>query len=156
MSDDIIKIDFPVIPVAKARPRIGKNGAYTPKKTFNYEMQLALYARRAMSKSQPLRCPLRVTLKFYVPIPMSKPKIWQRFAHEQDIYPTGKPDIDNYQKALIDACNGIVWEDDALITDCIVSKRYRYEGGIEMTVEPLRSLLHTITAKVLRVLKGVK
>lgn len=41
---------------------------------------------------------------------------------------------DNYVKSALDAMNGIVWHDDALITDLEVKKRYSKHPHIEMEV----------------------
>jgi Holliday junction resolvase RusA-like endonuclease len=40
------------------------------------------------------------------------------------LHPTGKPDLDNCVKLLMDALNGILWRDDAQVTDIAVIKRY--------------------------------
>lgn len=35
-----------------------------------------------------------------------------------------KHDLDNYLKLTLDACNGILWEDDSHIQELIITKRY--------------------------------
>jgi len=51
-------------------------------------------------------------------------------------YKETKPDLDNLQKALYDACNGLIWWDDANIVEiCHISKRYGSRQGIELDFE---------------------
>jgi Holliday junction resolvase RusA-like endonuclease len=50
-----------------------------------------------------------------------------------------KPDVDNYAKGVLDACNGLLWSDDSLVKTLIVSKRWVKAGeepGIAMCVIP--------------------
>ena len=49
---------------------------------------------------------------------------------------TGKPDADNLAKAALDACNGIIWRDDALICSLLVKKRYAAYPCLEIKVVP--------------------
>ena len=51
--------------------------------------------------------------------------------------PTGRPDLDNLIKALTDACNGIVWRDDAQIVRLMAEKRYSEQPGASISVIPL-------------------
>lgn len=39
-----------------------------------------------------------------------------------------KPDVDNIAKIHLDACNGLLWEDDAHVTELLVIKRYNLEN----------------------------
>lgn len=69
--------------------------------------------------------PIAIDVAFFLPRPKmhynSKGQVKPRF--EGDL-PTCKPDLDNMLKALKDACNGIVWRDDAQIVDVKASKEY--------------------------------
>lgn len=50
------------------------------------------------------------------------------------------PDVDNYAKAILDACNGFVWVDDKQIVALDVSKRWgdsEEVGHINVKVEEL-------------------
>lgn len=56
-------------------------------------------------------------------------------------YPSVKPDIDNYAKAVLDAFNGLFWHDDGQVTSLNVQKHYAKPGeepSIEVVVEPAR------------------
>jgi len=78
---------------------------------------------------------LRVTLKFYVPIPKSFSKKRRIDAHHGRILPTPKPDLDNYVKLAHDACNGVAYKDDSYIVDEVNSKRYSDNPRVVITVE---------------------
>ena len=52
----------------------------------------------------------------------------------------GRTDLDNYVKAVLDACNGIVYHDDRQVTNLVASKRYALDerfAGVSVTVEEL-------------------
>jgi Holliday junction resolvase RusA-like endonuclease len=74
-----------------------------------------------------------VNLRFNLPKPKSYPK---RIVHH-----IKKPDIDNYAKALIDGLvKGRIIEDDGLITDLAIQKRYLEPGhpeGVEVDLTAL-------------------
>ena len=48
--------------------------------------------------------------------------------------PTGKPDASNILKAAEDACNKIVYHDDAQIVQAYAVKRYGAVPGLEIVV----------------------
>lgn len=79
--------------------------------------------------------PLTVTLRFYRPYPKSMSERKRKIS-----YPTTKPDVDNYIKQAFDALNGIVWEDDAQIVDCMAIKRYSGRPRLELRIEELKSI----------------
>jgi Holliday junction resolvase RusA-like endonuclease len=57
-----------------------------------------------------------------------------------DIRPTSRPDLDNYVKAALDAINGIVIADDALVVELEACKRYGPDPKVVLTVTPLAAL----------------
>ncbi len=45
-------------------------------------------------------------------------------------------DIDNYNKLVLDACSGLVWEDDAQVQSMMVSKHYdKGNGRVELIID---------------------
>ena len=49
---------------------------------------------------------------------------------------TKKPDIDNVAKSVLDALNGLAFDDDSLIHDLQIIKRYTIgEPRVEVTME---------------------
>lgn len=94
-----------------------------------YLQRHAIRVLRGLDSMQPLSGPLHLTLYFG----MTKPKSRDRARP----LPDSKPDLDNLTKLVCDALNGIVWMDDAQVTDCIVKKRYDVTPRTEIVVRPL-------------------
>ena len=114
-----------IIPVAKARPRFfarGKYfGAYTPKKTKDYEQEVALKCL-SYKPPVPLSSALKVILDFGMPIPKSfSKKKRQAIINEHH---TKTPDCDNIIKGVLDSLNGIFFEDDKQIISISAKKYY--------------------------------
>lgn len=69
----------------------------------------------------PFTGPLMVKLRFHLPRPKSVPKT--------KIYPDVRPDLDNYEKAVLDAfTQAVIWEDDGQICDLQSQKIYVSEN----------------------------
>lgn len=136
-----VSLTIPGIPIPKGRPRFTRSGfTYTPEKTRKYEKMVADIARKNMSGKPPLDCPIKVLAVAYMPIPrMSARKTADAVAGY--ILPAKKPDIDNLAKAALDACNGIVWRDDALICSLLVKKRYAVNPRLEIKIVSEEKLL---------------
>lgn len=127
------KVGFtiPGVPVAKGRPRFrtvaGHAQTYTPKKTVNFETEARLIAMGAMVRLgnlHPCRSSVQMSMVVFVPVPASWSKGKRAQALAGLLHPTSKPDLDNYEKAVTDALNGVVYEDDSQICDVVKSKRY--------------------------------
>ena len=112
---------------------------YTPQKTRDYEEGIAWAARAAMRGRDPLDEAVRLGLVIRCPVPASWSRKKQQEALSGVRRPTGKPDVDNVEKAVCDALNGIVWRDDALVCEVAKIKRYSERPGIDVTVETLTS-----------------
>lgn len=136
-----VTIRIPGDPVAKGRPRAtaigGQACMYTPATTRAYEQRVAIAAREAMAKAPTMDGPLSVSIEITMPIPVSWSKRKQADALAGLVMPTGRPDLDNLIKALADACNWIVWRDDAQIVRLMAEKRYGEQPGAVVSVIPL-------------------
>lgn len=139
----MITITIPGVPVAKGRPkavRMGKTGIrmYTPTKTANYEAVCRMAALEAMAWTAPLQGPLHVTFLLHMPIPAS---LSQKKQAELVGKPhTKKPDASNIVKAVEDALNGIVWNDDSQIALLTAHKVYSTDPRVEVSVSPIVEL----------------
>jgi Holliday junction resolvase RusA-like endonuclease len=126
-------------PVAKGRPRFSRRGqhvvAYTPGKTIDYELHVKDAAMRAMGSSEPLDGPVALSVRVFVPIPASWSKKRQEAANNQFV--VKKPDGDNYLKAVMDACNGVLYVDDSQVADFHCSKKYSTFPRVEVTLVEL-------------------
>ena len=90
-----MNIIFDIEPIPKGRPRFTRfGGVYTPPMTRAYESTIAYMARQYFKK--PLEGDVRLTITFRV----------KRMA-----------DLDNLVKAVTDALNGIVYNDDRQIVE---------------------------------------
>lgn len=107
--------NIPLPPVAKARPRLGRHSVYTPEKTKVFENTIRMHAK--LQGAQKIVGPLAVSFWFY----LQKPKKCKRS------YPCVRPDLDNYIKAVMDAMNGVLWDDDGQIVEIWSIKRYAQE-----------------------------
>lgn len=111
ITNQEILFDFPAVP--KGRPRFTRRGiAYTPIKTKRFEDQVALIAKINFKRV------FTGALSVCISIFSKRPKSSKR------LYPTVKPDIDNYGKAILDGMQGILFNDDSQIIDLIIKHRY--------------------------------
>lgn len=114
----------------KGRPRFTRGGhAYTPKATRDYEMAIReAYENATGRPPEPFSGPISVCIMTYRQLPKSTPK---SVISEPD---THKPDIDNVAKIVLDALNGVAWEDDAQVVSLTVSKLKRTRSPEKLSV----------------------
>jgi Holliday junction resolvase RusA-like endonuclease len=136
-----ILFHVPGVPVAKGRPRISTRGgrvrSFTPPKTVAFEGVVALAAERAMEGADPLSGPISLTLFVELPIPQSWSGRKKTAALSGEVQPCGRPDLDNYIKAVADGGNCILWNDDSQITMLLATKRYALQPGVHVEVQTL-------------------
>lgn len=125
---------FPFEPKPKGRPRMTRMGrAYTPKKTHDYEKLIRDYYRE--NTTDYYDCAIRVSLVFYMPIPKSTSKKKRALMESGEIKcTTHTGDADNLCKSVTDALNGVAYEDDSLITELHIKKKYGISVGTEMVI----------------------
>ena len=132
-----ITFTVPGQPVAKARPRATTIGGaarlYTPGKTRDYERSVQLAATLAM-RGGPIGCAVAVSLDIRLPVPASWSKTRCADALAGRVFATSKPDADNFAKAVLDGCNGVVFLDDAQVVRLTAQKRYAETPGVDVLV----------------------
>lgn len=140
----MITFTVPGQPVGKGRPRIGKVGQharmFTPAKTVNYEGLVAHAASFVMAGRALLEGAMDVRLVINCQVPASWSQKKQKEALAGIIRPTTKPDIDNIEKAIYDAINGVVWKDDVQVVDVVKTKRYSATPGVTVTIAPVAAV----------------
>lgn len=104
-------VEIPGMPMVKARPKWGKGRTYTPKRTKLFEEKVRACFLQKYGRPL-LDMPCRV-------------KVWSIFGKHRstivEIEPIDrmkvpqKKDVDNLQKAVLDALNGIAYVDDELV-----------------------------------------
>nr|DAF04112.1 MAG TPA: Endodeoxyribonuclease RusA [Caudoviricetes sp.] len=114
----------------KGRPRFTRGGhAYTPKATRDYEAAIReAYMNAPRKPREPFSGPIAVSILTYRQLPKSTPK---SVFSEPD---THKPDIDNVAKVILDALNGVAWEDDAQVVSLTVSKLKRTRSPEKLSI----------------------
>lgn len=124
--------------IAKGRPRAtafaGRARVYTPARTAAFEGKVRAVAKDAMARlgSRPTPDAVRVEIAFDRQVPVS----WSRTRKAAHL---GQPivsgaDIDNQVKAILDALNGVVWEDDVQVSDLSVSRRWADAHAFRISV----------------------
>lgn len=108
---------FPISPIAASRPRVSKYGAYFagPYKEWR-KVMVDLVPQVIGDGFFPYETPLSVDIELFVGQP-KKTKLL-----------TPRADIDNYVKAVFDALNGKLWEDDKQVCKLYATKQWAPKG----------------------------
>lgn len=139
----MIQFTVPGQPVAKGRPKFTTIGgfarAYTPKKTQDYEELVAKCAKSAINAAglalaYPTARPIEILMELRMEIPASWSKAKRLAAATGAVRATKKPDADNVLKGIKDACNGILWADDAQVVMLTVRKLYAAQPCVVVAV----------------------
>lgn len=145
------KIEFfvPGAPIGKERPRAARRGAgvvmFTPEKTVGYEGLVAATAAAALAggmrigTSQLLDGPLAAMLEMQFPVPASWSKAKRARALAGAEWHTSRPDADNVAKAVLDACNGVVFRDDSQIVMLTATKGFSETPGVRVVIREVQN-----------------
>lgn len=127
---------IPGEPVGKGRPRFTKGGTpYTPEKTRAYETKAAIIYKLAARGYKFLRhVPVSVMIRAFYSVPVSDSMRQRERKLTGAVLPCKKPDIDNVTKIILDALNGLAYEDDAQVVSIRADKRYSDRPQVEITV----------------------
>lgn len=139
MDKKIIKFTVPGKPVGKQRPRFSRTctgvRTYTPRKTAEYE-NLVRISYRQVSK-QKLEGAISATIYGYFEPPRSISKKQREQMLKGDISYIKKIDSDNLAKSILDALNGVAYDDDAQVCLLIVQKLYAKTARVEVVLEEI-------------------
>lgn len=145
-----MRLTFLITPVPKGRPRTvrnkqsGKVITFTPDATVEAELKIQHLLMSWMKKKgykPPLFFPdanLQVELWFYLPVPKGVEK--SRTYREGRSYPNKRPDLDNYEKLVMDAAKGILYKDDGQIVSQSGHKRYKEMGKLPCIIIDIKVL----------------
>lgn len=129
-----VKFTIPGVPIPKARPRIVRGHAFTPKKTKDYEALVQdvynLTVGEYLGDSA-----IVATIDLFFPIPKSYSKSKRRRIAEGKIKHTKRPDVDNCAKAILDALNEVAYKDDAQVVESRITKNYAIDGEARAEVQ---------------------
>lgn len=123
--------------IAKARDGRQFIANYAPKATVEYENLVRMAAHEAMNGEVPTRFPCHVSISAYCSVPTSWSNRKRAKALAGEVLPTGKPDLDNTEKAVLDGMNKIVFRDDSVVCEVSKSKRYSETPRVEVWVREL-------------------
>lgn len=132
---------IPGKPIGKGRPRFTRTGhCWTPDKTVAYERYIKMtywstYGHRKYAEDKALA----VEIILYYPRPKRMTKVKRLLAQKGVLRPTVKPDVDNVIKGILDALNGVAFEDDRQIVQIACEKWYditdENEGFASVTIK---------------------
>jgi len=122
-------------PHGKGRPKFSSRGrfvhVYTPKETVDYEQKVReAYGDKPMMDTKPLK----VVINAYYRIPKSLSKKDYQKALLKEKRPLTKPDVDNVSKSILDALNGVAYEDDKQVVSLIINKFYSDVPRVEVQI----------------------
>lgn len=133
-----MKFTYPIEPVAKERPRLGRYGVYDSpaqaKRTREYRWttKQQMVAERVSELAQG---PIEASMRFYMPFP-SKCNSEARNALEGEWCDKSK-DVDNMAKFYMDVFNKLAYHDDRQISRLVCEKIYSSEPSVEIELNPL-------------------
>ena len=105
------------IPIPKQSFKFSNGRGYTPQRVVDWQDRVREEASLAMRGHDLLQGDLSVYLDFYLPDRRRK-------------------DLDNLAKGVLDACNGLVWQDDQQIVELHLTKSFSSkECGITVTAK---------------------
>jgi len=149
----VVKFFIPGEPVAQGRSRMttgkktkmvngkevvirkpGKPRMYDAPKSATYKNMVSMTASLKMEDKNLMEEAVSVIITVQKSVPQSWSKKKQASALADELKPTGKPDIDNYIKAVFDGLNGVVFKDDSQVIFIGATKKYSDKPGISVTV----------------------
>ena len=111
--------------IPSPRPRVTRRGTYMPQKYVDQK-------RLIQSKLRGLKAFSIVPLKIELFIGLKPSK-----SAKNNKYPMPRGDVDNFSKSILDAMNGILFEDDTQIEELIVKKRYATDNVVFIKIEEI-------------------
>lgn len=131
-------IIIPIEPVEQQRPRATNRGGhvqiYDPPKVKKFKKEVAEFInQQRLPKFENVE--LSVQIRFYRKVQKSLSKKERELRLSHIHRPVVKPDLDNYTKSILDALNGLLWDDDAKIVHLELDKYYSEEPRIEVEIE---------------------
>ena len=138
----VMRFSVPGPPYPWPRPRFRRCGS----KLIGYESaeckaakaRIGWAAAKAMGPGRIApTVPVSVALMFRIEPPASWSARKRQLAYTGAVVPAVRPDLDNYVKTVLDACNAIMWDDDGKVVAIVASKVYAIEAGTDVNVRYL-------------------
>jgi Holliday junction resolvase RusA-like endonuclease len=128
-----MKITIDYEPTPKGRPRTkyvnGQVITYTPQRTHDAQEAIKGILLEYSLDPFPKHTPIKISITFY--------RTKSKWLPKRETMPFRKPDLDNFNKLLLDSLNGLIFPDDAQITTIIAKKRWspNNHGYIQVKLE---------------------
>ena len=141
MAEDKRYIAFtvPGKPVGKQRPRFSRRGTavrtYTPRQTAEYERLVRVSYIAAGGEK--LEGTIGATICGYFEPPKATSKKQRQKMLSGEVGYTKKIDADNLAKSILDALNGVAYDDDAQVCLLLVYKAYAETARVEVQLKEL-------------------
>lgn len=125
-------VDGPITAWARTGYNSRTKQRFTPKKQASYRELIQSIARGKIP--QPIDGPVHLDIiaKFQVAPSWSHQKKQDHYGQPH----TQKPDIDNVEKMVMDALNGIAWQDDKQVAFSVADKIWSSRAGLYVIVKP--------------------
>ena len=120
-------------PIALQRPRFIRG--YVVDFQSQEKMLDGIQIRKQYGLNEPLIGPIMADITFFMRMPKSYSDRKRDRLRDTPHYQ--KPDLDNMIKYILDVCNGILYKDDALISEIHARKIWADLGKTEITLEKL-------------------
>lgn len=121
--------------IRKGRAVMIAQGGKVGKQARDHKKVTAQLAGVAMGGKLPWTGPVMMSVVAVFPIPTSWPQYLQKKARAGEVPHIADPDLDRIVNQVLDACKGIVFEDDNQVCSFVApfSKRYGYPARTEVT-----------------------
>lgn len=135
LPEAVLTVTIPGDPVAQGRGRAVRFGASVrvidPERSRSWKGAAQVHmlaARHRAGIYAPVEGELEVTVVATWARPKSHPK------KSPPAWRTSRPDADNIGKAVLDAGNGTLWQDDSAVVRLVVEKRYGAVSSVVVTL----------------------
>ena len=130
------------------RPRVTRSGmSYIPKETQKSKRAIAREFKNSCGDVDPFDGPVAVSITIYRPMTKAlAKKVDVAIRHGRELDPSlflapTKPDLDNQIKTVLDALEGLAYNNDSQVVDIIAHKRYaNYDAESEYAVIEIREV----------------
>jgi len=128
-----MRITFDINPIPASRPRVTRWSTYYPKRYTEFRKEMK--ALTSELDTTLFEKSVSVSVVFHIGMPKSWPK--KKKKEKNKGFCDNNADLDNYQKAILDSLNGVVYIDDRQIVEIFASKIYSYKPFIELEIHEI-------------------
>ncbi|WP_305177894.1 RusA family crossover junction endodeoxyribonuclease [Faecalibaculum rodentium] len=134
-----VEFSIPGEPCAKGRPRFirATGQVMTPEKTSRYEQLVQLSYMQHVGQEVTLHGPVKAHIRAYFSIPKSISQRKREQMISGDLKPLKKPDADNIAKIVLDALNGMAYQDDKEVAALLVEKHWAEKPMVCVTLSEI-------------------